>query len=414
MKVLYATRLFSGLERSIRERRWVPTGVPTIYKVIEALDRETDDLVLLFAAKDGHTSWDEREDLEVKLEGMSARVYVLAGGPQLPRPLRPLASAWREIRHAAHILRAARRENPDVIYIDHGNLWAAGLIARLLPTPVVFRVMGIYPAMREALEGGGVAHRYMRWCYRAPYAAVICSEDGSGVDPWLARAIRPGVAVHKLMNGVDAVPAGSGDPRVSCLSPDRIVALFLGKLEHTKGAFEFAQGFLLAAAAEPRLHALMIGTGKLANPILRKFSDAQAADRLTLIEQLPHAHVLSALKRADIYVSLNRFGNLSNANLEAMRVGLCMVLPRSQPATAVDLATDALMPPATAWRIESADDVDGLAKALTTLARDPYRRRTMADSVRAIADRSIGGWHARIARELDILRSAASGQQERT
>jgi hypothetical protein len=72
------------------------------------------------------------------------------------------------------------------------------------------------------------------------------------------------------------------------------------------------------------------------------------------------------------------------------------------------------MPPATAWRIESADDVDGLAKALTTLARDPDRRRTMADSVRAIADRSIGGWHARIARELDILRSAASGQQERT
>ena len=38
MKILYATRLFSGLEKSFEHKVWKPTGVPTIYKVIEEFD----------------------------------------------------------------------------------------------------------------------------------------------------------------------------------------------------------------------------------------------------------------------------------------------------------------------------------------------------------------------------------------
>ncbi len=37
-KILYVCRLFNGLETSVKSRKWNPTGVPTIYKIIETLD----------------------------------------------------------------------------------------------------------------------------------------------------------------------------------------------------------------------------------------------------------------------------------------------------------------------------------------------------------------------------------------
>ena len=40
MKILYVTRLFSGLESSFINGTWDPTGVPTIYKVIKELDEK--------------------------------------------------------------------------------------------------------------------------------------------------------------------------------------------------------------------------------------------------------------------------------------------------------------------------------------------------------------------------------------
>ena len=52
MRVLYVARLFSGLETSLLRGEWAPTGVPTIYKFIERLDRTVDDVVQEVVAGD--------------------------------------------------------------------------------------------------------------------------------------------------------------------------------------------------------------------------------------------------------------------------------------------------------------------------------------------------------------------------
>ena len=41
MKVLVVARLFSGLAESLSRGRWEPSGVPAIYKLLEALARAT-------------------------------------------------------------------------------------------------------------------------------------------------------------------------------------------------------------------------------------------------------------------------------------------------------------------------------------------------------------------------------------
>ena len=56
MKILYATRLFSGLERSFIDKKWDPIGVPTIYKLIEELDK-SHNVRFIFSSKDWSNGW---------------------------------------------------------------------------------------------------------------------------------------------------------------------------------------------------------------------------------------------------------------------------------------------------------------------------------------------------------------------
>lgn len=410
MKVLYVARLFSGLERSVSESSWKPTGVPTIYRIIEALSQETE-LQLLLCAKDGHTSLSDLEDRRTKLDGLNCPVEILAATPKVSFLPRALLVACREFRHALRTISRVWYEQPDLIYIDHGNVWTAGILARITRIPVVFRVMGVYPAMRDAIDGKRLAHRYLRWCYGAPFATVVCTQDGSGVESWLKKAIRPGTPVHVLVNGVDQLPHDAKlDGIESNVPDDATIVMFLGKLEDGKGALSFAEGFIEAQRLDSNLHAVMIGTGSQLPAIEEAFASANCRERLTLIERLPHVAVLGILKRADIYVSLNRFGNLSNANLEAMRVGTAMIFPEAQADTGVDLATDCIIPAEAVRRIKNSDDKAGLVGAILHLSGSKATRAAMSDQVRILAAERIGDWDTRVKREMAILRGIVSGQ----
>ena len=99
VRILYVARLFSGLERSIAEGCWVPTGVPTIYKMIEELSRHAK-LHLLLLAKGGHTSLVNLRSGSLELEGLNSRVCVINARPTSSGSLRKVTSALREVRHA--------------------------------------------------------------------------------------------------------------------------------------------------------------------------------------------------------------------------------------------------------------------------------------------------------------------------
>jgi glycosyltransferase involved in cell wall biosynthesis len=412
MKILYATRLFSGLQSTLDARRWQPSGVPTIFKLIEALDRGPDEPSFVLSCKDQDVDWQGRADLDLEIAGLRHPVRVLAGRRRFPEWLRRFAGPLREAAHAISIAKLCRQRRPDLVYLDHANLFAAGWLSLISRTPIVLRLMGVYPVMRTALDGGGMRGRLLRWCYRRPYVLVICTQDGSGVEPWLARALRPEVPRIVLINGIDDPEAAAEqDPRIAAIPADCTTVMFLGKLENSKGALEFAAGFLRARAQAPeRLHALVVGTGSLTNSLRGQFAAAEASEALTLIERLPHSQVAAALARAEIYVSLNRFGNLSNANLEAMRAGKAMIVPEAQPAIGVDVATDKLLTPDSMLRIDSSDDIAGLADAILQLAANPAERLRRGKRVREEINGIAGSWDRRITFELDLLHRVARAE----
>lgn len=396
MKVLYVGRLFSGLESSLMAGAWRPTGVPTIHRVIERLDRSAD-LRLILADKDAAKIWKEKSDRAVRLEGLRAPVLVLAGSAN---PEGHMSGIGRELRHAWRILVEAIRWRPDVIYIDHANAMAAGLLARLRIAPVVFRVMGVYPVMRQALSGRSLTLRALQWAYRAPFALVICSEDGSGGSSWLARALRRGVRAELKLNGVDLPPTTEpGGPR-----DGRTNILFVGKLENEKGCDPFIMAFLRALErASGELHAIVVGTGARAEAMKALVAQRNAGSSVTFLERVQHAEILDIQRQADIYVSLNRLGNFSNANLEAIRMGACMIMPAYLPEVGAEDPTGRLLPPDAYARIAEPDAVEELAEKLLELHRDPALRKKMSERMKAVAERLLPTWQERVDWEVDTL-----------
>src|SRR3989338_6442970 len=103
MRVLYACRLFTGFEHSLFTGKWAPTGVPTIYKMIEALDREAEDVRFVMtckdAAKDAFSSWSESRDRTLEVDRLKHPVLVLAGANRFPAALGGARRYLRELRH---------------------------------------------------------------------------------------------------------------------------------------------------------------------------------------------------------------------------------------------------------------------------------------------------------------------------
>jgi glycosyltransferase involved in cell wall biosynthesis len=413
LRILYSVRLFSGLDHPVQVGRWEPTGAPTIFKMMEALDQSSYFVHFVLSARDETSPWTKAEDVTLTLDGLQTPVDVLAGKAAIPRLFGRLRSALRDLRQAWTVVRMARREKPDVIYLDHANVWCAGLLGRMMPGKVLFRVMGIYPVMRRSLDAPSLKMRALRWCYRAPFGLVICTQDGSGVEGWLDRALRPDVPRVRVINGVDLLPEarGSVHPALEALPKGKTVVLSVGKLEDIKGADCFIEAFLKAWEQDPtRLHALVVGTGSMEQALQQRVAEAGASDAVTFIPRLPMAQVAEARRRSDIYVSLNRLGNLSNANLEAMLLGQCMIFPQAQLDTGIDVATDALIPTDAVVRIPHTGDTDALAEVLLALHRDPAERRRMGDTVRQAAEDFLGSWERRIGWELALIERLGRGE----
>lgn len=412
MNLLFVVRLFSGLAEGLREGQWRPQGVPTIYRLIEALDRGPHNVHFVFTVKDKDVNWPYPQTVTQPIEGLRNPITIIAGGTTLPRGLGRAGGYLRELRQAAQIRRLVRTGAPDLIYFDRVNIYQAALTARRTNIPVVWRVMGVPPAMHDMLELADPVARLTRRAYRSPFSMVICSRDGSGGEQWMQQALATDTPRQMMINGVDLDDVDPLPSGIAALfdSPATKV-LFVARLVDDKGCLEFVDSIGEALDSEPSGYiAIVAGSGPF-EPVMRERARVRGhADRFHFLGQVPHRQILALHRRCDVYVSLNRMCNLTNANLEAMKTGACMVIPASPGVRGIDTDTDALMPDSAVWRISSPDDVAGLAGALRHLRAHPDERQCRAEETARRAAQAVPTWDARIAKEIELLeRLAADG-----
>ena len=405
MRILYIARLFSGLEQSVIKGKWEPSGAPTIYRLIERLDDSSSiDLKLVLTSKGGFTQWNSKKVVNRKLAGLLTPVSVLPFFDKISFCHKKISKFLSELYQLLYIISAKIIFNPDLIYVDHANIVSASVLSRIFSnTPVIFRLMGVYQAARDVMEINRPIFYVLRWMYRSPFSAIICTQDGSGLEPWLNKAINKKTSKYLLINGVDEIDHSETYNDISLIDKDKSVILFVGKLEEAKGILQYIRACsIVAKTGNNKFYFLIIGNGSLLNKC-REIIKVDNLTNMSIITHVNHCEILSIHLRSEIYVSLNRWGNLSNVNLEAMRAGSCIIFPSSKKSIGVDVITDKLISNKAVSRIPSTDSVQDLADSIIFLHNNPNKRKAMSRQVIKESNSFLVTWEERINNELVII-----------
>lgn len=409
MKVLVACRLMSGFVDSVRAGHWQPSGSPAIYRLFDELLDQGAGLRLVFTAKEAGRdfvgAWTERNDKDIAIENLAAPVTVLAGTAHIPAVFGRWRGHLSDLRQTWRIWREVRRHRPEILYVDRANILAGALIARLTRTRVVLRVLGVTPAMKEMAVGAAPSHRIDRWSYRAPFALVIGTDEGSGTALWLDRLLRPGVPRQARLNGVDPI-TGNDTP-----SDEKILRVALvGRLDTLKRCDEAVDAVLaMDLETRQRLELHIAGAGDRFETLHQRVATAGADTSIVFHGAIPHAKVADLLRKTDLYISLNRQGNLSNANLEALSAGLGFILPEPDPVSGTDINTVEIIPADAAIRLPS----DSLTPALTATLERLVQNPTQVTALRTAAQRAakhLPTWRDRMAWEYTALNSLTNAE----
>lgn len=403
LKVLYVCRLFSGLEESINNKRWRPTGVPTIYRVIDKLKKNNKYFKLILTSKGGFTKLNLRKNSEIFLPDFVLPITVLVDKANCGKRFKLIKNIYREISQFITIMYRFFLFNPDILYIDHGNIWSAGLLARFTKTPVVFRVMGVYAPMHDTVntKNPSLIQKLLKWLYRAPFELVICTQDGSGVENWLRKALKKSVKVEILLNGL---PKTNYSKTKTKFSKEFKYITFLGKLEHAKGAKQFVEAMcrVLKKNYKKKILVNVVGFGSLREELIEYTKSFGLSNYFNFIERLPNDQIIPILKNTDIYVSLNRAGNLSNANLEAIATNCCIIIPESKKINGIDVFTDSLLPLNAVFRIKDSDDINGLTRLINNLLVNEKKILETKKELKKVK-KSLKDWEQRIDYEIKLL-----------
>lgn len=185
------------------------------------------------------------------------------------------------------------------------------------------------------------------------------------------------------------------------IAPEDFLVLFVGAGFTRKGL-----GPLLAAVSRlqgrglrPRL--VVVGAGR-SGAWRSRAARLGLADRVTFVGSVPDPE--SYYAAADIVALPTLFDPFANVTLEAMASGLPVVTSRGNGAAEIlHHGVDGLV-------VEPADDVTGLADALTSLL-DPSRRATMGERARETALKY--PWEGPLEETLAVYRAVVEGRAER-
>jgi glycosyltransferase involved in cell wall biosynthesis len=271
-----------------------------------------------------------------------------------------------DLRMIPRLARIFRRFRPDIIHTH------SYLLRYAFPAHITVRsgtlVHTVHNLASQEVEWlGRMIHRVAFRCGVVPVAVAgevaRSFREVYGFDP-----------AATIPNGIDVGSFHRPQARLAWrrahgFSEQDGLIVSVARLEPQKNPLPLIRAFAAALPDEPHWHLLLAGDGSL-----RQAARALASPRvhfLGVCDDIPEL-----LASSDIFALASDWEGNPMAVMEAMAAGLPVV------ATAVggvpELVDDLLVPPG---------DTHALAAALSALARDPARRRALAETSRLRADR---------------------------
>ncbi|NWG32037.1 MAG: TIGR03088 family PEP-CTERM/XrtA system glycosyltransferase [Rhodocyclaceae bacterium] len=256
--------------------------------------------------------------------------------------------------------------------------WAAGV-------PV--RIHGEHGYDVHDLGGSNKTYQWVRRAYN-PFVShwIALSSD---LGDYLTRRVGiPARKVTQICNGVDAErfrPAVSQSPTLPGCPfhrPEHWLVGTVGRMQAVKHQTLLARAFIraleLAPELRPRLRLVMVGDGPLRAGSLALLEAAGVADLAWLPGE--RHDIPDVLRGLDCFVLPSLAEGISNTILEAMASGLPVIATNvgGNPELVSEGHTGRLVPP---------DDVEAMAQAILTYARNPSMAQAHGREGRAEVER---------------------------
>jgi glycosyltransferase involved in cell wall biosynthesis len=263
---------------------------------------------------------------------------------------------------AAALIRAVRRERPDVVHTHLVHADVYGALAALAG-----RVALVSTKHNDDPFRVGPFRRVERLITRRA-STVVC------ITAALARFNEervglPAAKLEVIHYGLDELPAAWGPPGGPALPVGARVLLAVARLEHQKGLDVAIEALARLLPAHPGAVLVVLSQGGRLERELRDLAEARGVSGSVFLAGSV-GDVADWLSRAELLVHPARWEGFGLAVLEAMLAGLPVVATNVSaiPEVVLDGHTGMLVPP---------DDPEQLAAALDTLLSDRERARAL-------------------------------------
>ena len=410
MKIFYLCRIFNGLVSSIKSEKWQPTGVPTIYKMIEKLDKSDCEVKFFFSdwlSKNGRTNFSENFNKKIFIKGLKSEIRLISSDFFFIKVIKTkMLRILVEIKKQLLTLFFLFKFNPDIVYVDRANILFGAICSRFLKKKVVLRIMGIYPSMWEIVEKKNFFNFFYRWCFRSNFSLVICTEDGTGGDQWMKKILRNNVKRISILNGVDYdYPKKQAAILPNNFNKNKVNILFKGRLEKIKGCYHFINSFrYLNSEEKSKINIILIGSGTEEEGIIQLVKKLGLESFFFHFKNIPHRKIFLYQNISDIYVALNQAGNLSNSNLECFSTGLCCIIPAARQKHFWDVNIKKYFNNNELIRIPWKNQEKELSVVLKKLIKDKSKIKFYSDNVLKKSEKILNSWNYRTRKEFKLLK----------
>jgi len=413
MKLLFITRLFSGLIPSMEKGKWIPFGVPAFYKIIEKISEKKIQADVILFCKTKEESNNFKRITKINFSELDINFYVIPFYYVSFR-INYINILFNDIFHAIYLLHRLLSFNYKLVYTDRANLKFA-LLSSLLRFPTVLRFLGIGSLHTFFLANKNKLLFPIQYLsLKRKYDLVICSEDGSPSRYFFKKYFHLKTPYRILLNGVSKnltiKPSFSIREKYNIDSNSPLL-LFVGRLTEDKGAEEFIDAIISLKKTSKQFHAFIICGGEKDDRLESKIKDNSLENRVIFERFIPHSLIAEFYRQIDIYISLNKYGNLSNTVLEAMNEGKCIVMLGKDEKDHTDESTEKLIPKNVALFIDRNNIVDDLTAKLEDMISNPDKISIYSKRMKRFTSDFLWSWDERIDYEIGLLQKVARGER---